>query len=221
MKVNDLSASLRRVWIQLTADRRRFGVLCATFGVGLLLWARLIIVSNVSRTAVADQPAVGTSGKDETKRDQTRRAADKPGATDSTKGAALARTALEVRLSSRCERDPFVISPVYFPKALSSASVKPEAGKLPTEPAEDASQKQARVIARLRQLLGSVRLEAAMGSSMAVIDGKRYRVGDVLPPMGSERVEFTLSEVKQRSVILEYQGHRFEIEMSVPGASGN
>jgi DNA topoisomerase IB len=76
------------------------------------------------------------------------------------------------------------------------------------------------MLARLQQLLGSVRLEAVMAGSMAVIDGRRYRVGDRLQAMGKEGIEFTLTEVRERSVVLEYQGQRFELAMSTPGSSG-
>lgn len=209
-----MRASLRRIWVQLTADRRRFGVLCGTCAVGLLLWARLIIVSNVSRTAMADDGAAAAKAAPNKSGPA---AADKP--TD--RGSAGVAPALDIRLWERCERDPFVISRLHFPKASALPEVKQEAGKLPTEPAEDLSQKEARLVARLRELLGSVRLEAAMGNSMAIIGGRRYVVGDRLPAMGNERVEFTLAEIRQRSVVLDHQGRRFELEMSVPGTSGN
>lgn len=223
-----MPASLRRFWIQITSDRKRFGVLCATIGVGLLLWARLIIVSQVPRTAMADQ---GKSAGASTEKGG-KGATDKPDAKSSGKSAMKEQRVVDVRLWSLSERDPFVISPLHFPKVQTRPEVKQEAGKLPTEPAEDSSQKEALLLARLRESLGLVRLEAAMGNSMAVIDGKRYRVGDVLPAIGGksqtgggtgqgnaggERVQFTLVEVRTRSVVLEFQGRRFELEMSLPG----
>jgi hypothetical protein len=222
MTSRDLRASLRRCWIQLTADRRRFGVLCATFGVGLLLWARLIIVSNVSRTAIADDGSAAATGASTAGSKTNRSAAspDKPSGAQRDGAATTGSTGIEVRLATDCERDPFVISPVYFPKPARAAEVKQEASKLPTEPAEDSTQLQARFIARLQELLGTVRLEAVMGNSMAVIGGFGYRVGDRLPPMGSERIEFTLVEVRPRSVVLEFDGQRFELAMSDPGKPG-
>jgi type II secretion system (T2SS) protein B len=213
MRTSDLRASLRRVWVQLTTDRRRFGILCTTFAVGLLLWARLIIVSNVSRTAMAGEAAAS-------KAVATPSAADKPVGKDGAAGAGGGRQRVDVQFSRRSERDPFVISPVHFPRPARPVEVKQEPRKLPTEPTEDASQIQARMLARLQQLLGSVRLEAVMAGSMAVIDGRRYRVGDRLQAMGKEGIEFTLTEVRERSVVLEYQGQRFELAMSTPGSSG-
>jgi hypothetical protein len=218
---------MRRIWIQLTADRKRFGVLCATLGVGLLLWARLIIVSGVSRTAMAedgrtaaasgatqDSPATGQSSQSRAS-SSSKTEADKPSAAK----APVERREIEVRLWSRSERDPFVISHEHFPRPKSEMEIKGDSGKLPTEPAEDVGQKEARILARLRETLGSVRLEAAMGFTTAIISGERYRVGDRLPPMGKENVEFTLVEVRERSVLLEVEGRRFEVKMSDPRAA--
>jgi hypothetical protein len=210
--------------------------LCATFGAGLLLWARLIIVSQVPRTAMAEQGQIDAGNEKSGSKGGKAGgggATDKPGAKESTGASKKERPAMDVRLWSLSERDPFVISPLHFPKLSISPEVKQEAGKLPTEPAEDSTQKEARLVARLRELLGSFQLEAAMGNTMAVIDGKRYRVGDRLPVVGDEpkggrggerggeRVQFTLVEVRQRSAILEAQGRRFELEMSIPGSSDN
>ena len=47
---------LRRLWIQITSDRKRFGLLCAMLLIGLLLWGRIIVTSNLPRTAIADDP---------------------------------------------------------------------------------------------------------------------------------------------------------------------
>jgi len=216
-----MPASLRRIWIQLTADRRRFGILCAVFGAGLLLWARLIIVSNMTRMAVAEPPK-GAAVENVEPKTKKPGGADKPGSKDPVKKDAKSKRTVAAQLWSRCTRDPFVISRQYFPKAAAALDVQQEAGKLPTEATEDASQKDARLVARLRELLGTLKLEAVMDSgptSMAVFSGRRYQLGDQLPPLGSERVQFTLVEVRQRSVVLEFQGpplRRFEMAMSLP-----
>ncbi len=219
MRTSDLRASCRRVWVQLTTDRRRFSILCTTFAIGLLLWARLIIVSNVSRTAMAGESAAGKTGAPS--------AADKPTGKDGATGAGEGKLRIDVQFSRRSERDPFVISPVHFPKPAPPVEVKHEPRKLPTEPAEDASQIQSRLLERLDKLVESVSLEGVMGGSMAVIDGRRYRLGDRLQ-LGKDKewFEFTLMEVRERSVVLEYhgerlEGERFEKEMSNPGSSGN
>ena len=45
---------MRKTWQQLTADRRRFGLFCGLLFVGLLLWARIIVIARPARTAVAE-----------------------------------------------------------------------------------------------------------------------------------------------------------------------
>ncbi len=50
---------MRKTWQQLTADRRRFGLFCGLLFVGLLLWARIIVIARPARTAVAE-PLVET-----------------------------------------------------------------------------------------------------------------------------------------------------------------
>jgi len=50
---------LKRIWQRLTADRKRFGLFCSLLLVGLLLWARIIVIARPARTAVAS-PVVET-----------------------------------------------------------------------------------------------------------------------------------------------------------------
>ena len=46
--------ALTRGWIWLTASKKRFSLALSLALVGLLLWSRLIMLSNLPRTAVAD-----------------------------------------------------------------------------------------------------------------------------------------------------------------------
>ena len=48
-----MNVLLLRLWIQATADRKRFGLFGVLLAVGMLLWARIIVISNPPRTAVA------------------------------------------------------------------------------------------------------------------------------------------------------------------------
>jgi hypothetical protein len=45
---------LRRFGVRLTADRRRFGILCLLMAVALLFWTRLIVIKRIPRTALAE-----------------------------------------------------------------------------------------------------------------------------------------------------------------------
>jgi hypothetical protein len=46
--------TMRKIWVRLTADRRQFGLLCGLLFVGLLLWARIIVIARPARTAIAE-----------------------------------------------------------------------------------------------------------------------------------------------------------------------
>ncbi len=45
---------IKKTWQQLIADKRRFSLLCVLFFVGLLLWARIIVIARPARTAIAE-----------------------------------------------------------------------------------------------------------------------------------------------------------------------
>ena len=49
-----MNKKLNRFWRQMTADKKRFGVMCACLAAGLLLWGRLILLEKVPRIATAD-----------------------------------------------------------------------------------------------------------------------------------------------------------------------
>ena len=52
-----MKRKLKRIWQQVTADKKRFGMFCSLLLVALLLWARIIVIARPPRTAVADQVA--------------------------------------------------------------------------------------------------------------------------------------------------------------------
>ena len=58
-RLNEMHRKIRKIWQQLTSDRRRFGLFCGLLFVGLLLWARIIVIARPPRTAVAE-PVIET-----------------------------------------------------------------------------------------------------------------------------------------------------------------
>ena len=198
---------LRRLWIQLTADRRRFGALCATVLLGLLLWARIIVTSNLPRTAVADESAAARD-------DRSLDGAPSPGVSDNRR-----RAPVNVQLAEFPIRDPFLINDQYFPKPTSLDMLPQDQAKLLEGPAEISRDPEALVAMQLRGLVGRFTLEAVMqGRPMAVISGRTFQLGDSIPAVDNEAVRFRLTEVRPRSVVLECDGHRFELKMEPPGA---
>ena len=195
---------LRRLWVQLTADRRKFAALCVMVGLGLLLWARLIVISNMPRTAVADEEAPAaaqTPAPQRTEESDNRQTCPVP-----------------VALAFAPQRDPFVISDRHFPRPTSVGDLATEPAKSGAQQAEDPEQAEARLRARIQALVDQFTLDAAMSSaSLAVIGGKTYQQGARVPALGSEQIFFTLAQVRQRSVVLVYEGRRFELKMNGPG----
>ena len=47
----------RRVIVRLTADRRRFGLLCFLSAVALVFWVRLVLVNHTAQATAATEPA--------------------------------------------------------------------------------------------------------------------------------------------------------------------
>ena len=183
----------RRLTIQLTADRRKFGVLCALTALGLLFWARIIVINNLPRTVLAEDGVAMTSG-----------------AAGSENSATSENQADEVRvvvLDAMPERDPFSLSSSWFPEKQEPSILSPERPKSTPPTSEDPEQ----AISRLR-------LEAVMqGSPMAVISGRTYRPGDWIDEEEVSRIRFFLVEVRRRSVLLEHGGRQFELSLDGSG----
>ena len=123
----------------------------------------------------------------------------------------------EIDVPTGLTRDPFVISPHYFPKPTALVEMDQEAGKSRPPSVEDAEQVFARRTTQLRALVERMKLDAAMAKGeMAVISGMTYRQGDFVATEGSEQIKFLLAEVRHRSVILECEDRRFELKMATP-----
>lgn len=90
---------LRRFGVRLTADRRRFGILCMLMAVALLFWTRLIVIKRIPRTALAEPELVI--------------------AQDSLSDVHDARMeVVTVVLPDQPRRDPFEIDALAFPVAI-------------------------------------------------------------------------------------------------------
>jgi hypothetical protein len=190
------------MWIQITADRRRFGLLCAMLAVGMLLWARIIVTTSVPRTVIADpKPPVAVAPPDR--------------GSDKRRGPPVA-----VRLSRAWVRNPIAISDADFPKPTVVEVVPPENGKLEPDATEDVRQAEARLTAELVALANRFRLEGVMqGHPMAVLNGRTYQLGDWIQAVDNSRHLFQLVEVGNRSVLLECEGRRFRVTMDDPGSN--
>ena len=192
--MEQLNMLLRRFMVSLTADRRKFGVFCALLALGLLFWARIIVIKNLPRTVMADGEAVavladGGEGSEKW----------------SDKNNPEVRS---ISLDLQPERDPFLLNEAYFPGNQKPASESGDGRKSASSSSEEPEQ----AISRLH-------LEAVMqGNPMAVISGRTYRPGDWIQAGGTESLQFMLIEVRRRSVVLEHAGRHFELRLD--GSSG-
>ncbi len=194
---------LRRLWIQITSDRKRFGLLCAMLLIGLLLWGRIIVTSNLPRMAVADPPVnVGTKPP----------GGGRPGGTDNH-----AMRTVTVTLARTPNRDPLLISTKHFPKPTPVELLGQDNPKFGPN-AADGEQAEARFTEELRQLVGKLRLEGVMQGTMAVISKETFRLDDWIPAGKPGQALFHLIEIGHRSVTLECEGRRFRLHMDYPGS---
>ncbi len=196
---------LRRLWIQITSDRKRFGLLCAMLLIGLLLWGRIIVTSNLPRTAIADDPVrntgTGSSG----------------GGTASASTDKHATRTVAVALARTPNRDPLLISNRHFPKPTPVVLLGQDNPKFGPNAAENGEQADARFTEELRQLVGKLKLEGVMQDTMAVINKNTFRLNEWIPAGKPGQALFQLTEIGHRSVTLECEGRRFRLQMDYPG----
>ena len=164
--------SIRRLLLQLTADRKRFGVFCALLAIGMLFWTRLIVIQDMPRVAMADTVASETVG--------------------SENGTVVESVPVRriIPVAEGPIRNPFQVNSSYYPPVLKNDKRIDEDSKSALLPADI-----------VRSALVSHRLEAVMGS-VAVVSGQTCRVGTAVLDLtgGGHRIE--LAEVRDRSVLI-------------------
>jgi len=190
---------LRRIRLQISANRRQFSVLCAGLAVALLLWARLIIVGNMPRTAMAlPEPA-------------SKKSSVAPSDKRTSPGL------IQVELHDRPQRDPFQISHAHYPRTVRVDEIRVNPPKSDREPVENSAEVEANLRRQLQMLVDAMSLDAVMPSaSLAVINGQTVGIDQTVRAGRAGEHQFLLVEVRQRSVTLEYEGRRFELNMRRP-----
>ena len=199
---------IKRLWIQLTADRKRFAALCTCAAAGLLLWARLILVSDMPRTVLADPDSgeVGAIG------------GDGDGRTAPDRGANSAHyqrgVSQIITLDVNPRRDPFELPSQIFPKPIKTNGN----GEGTLTPATGQSEIHlAKHIELLREQVRSYKLGGSLPEhGLALINGETYSQGDVV--FTSELgINVVLGDIDQRHVTLIIGNHRESLRMSNPG----
>lgn len=158
-----MNKRLYRVWRQVTADKKKFGMLVTALAVGLLLWGRLLFVEKVPRIATAD-PALSAQDLDEH-------------AGAGGEGPMRVLTPLpevRVELSDRLSRDLFAFRHNHY-KPLPAEDI----GRGGVQPGQGVVDEQVRR-RELEELAKSLRLQSVIRGDvpMVVINGRVLRVGD-------------------------------------------
>jgi hypothetical protein len=197
-----MTVLLRRLWIQITSDRKRLGVLVALLALGMLLWARIIITANLPREAVAGEEGRGPTAAPPRPASAAEESAQPP--------------PVRVRLAEQWHRDPLVAGGEELSRSTPPGGSRADPSKSGLQTVEDSLQEEVRLTARLEALVNRFRLEAIMqGHPMAVINGQSFQPGDVVPAIGDDE-RFLLVEVSDRATVLECRGRRFRLTMKDP-----
>lgn len=195
-----MNEQLQRLWIRVTVDRRKFGIMCVLLAVGLLLWGRLILLESVPRVGFADPDAGTTAG--------AQSAAGQAGS-----DVAQELPIVYMDLTRALRRNLFLAPSSFLPQPAQDSSASALGPKSQAETSEDPIALRQQRIERVRQDGASLRLESLIHGvpPVAVIDGRVLQVGQVIQG-------FRLEEVGDRSVVLMKDGVRVELVMDVPGS---
>jgi hypothetical protein len=176
-----------------------FAVVAWAKPMGLLLWARIRILTSLPKTAIADDPTTSSAAPEP----------ETPIEFDSGLGA-----------TNEIRTDPFRIDPHTFPKPTPAAPVAAPITPQPKVEPSTADETRREALQAAGRQAERFRLQSAgKGLSMAVIDGRTYRVGDVLESTDGSR--FTLVEVRDNAAFVEWEGERFELRLRTPAGAGS
>ena len=165
---------------------------------GLLLWARLRLLTTIPRTAMATE-------------DPSRLAVvEVPVFPDLP----------ESGLDEVIQRDPLRISPRHFPRATPSPKEPVVVPKSAAEEVEEEDREKQLMQERLASIVSEIHVQVLIpGRGVALIDGQACKVGGEVPTK-VDGILFRLLEVRMGSVVIEAGGHEFEIRL-IAGGNGS
>lgn len=163
---------------------------------GLLLWARIRLLTSIPRTAMA------------TESNETVASVPTPPAFPDLPDADLPVPGL---------RDPLSISARHFPRANSPQGLTETSPKSGSGPAEDEGRTAAVLRERLSGVVGRLRVQGLVpGRGVALIDGRVRRVGESFPAT-VDGTTVRLVAVEQSMVVVECGGLEFDIRLDGGG----
>ncbi len=181
-----------------TSDRKRMSLGIAVGVLGLLLWSRLIVVSNMPRTAVADDKVDTSIANAENKSSDN--ATGKDPQDNPSRGPSSLRLENKSEIEPKPSLDEFLLR---------------EEGKSGTQEADKPMQEVFRNRNELiRNAVQHLRLESIrLEHEEAEINGHSYTTDDRISLKNFESLHITLVEVRSQSVILMCQDRRFELRI--------
>lgn len=187
-----MKKKMKRLWRQLTADKKKFGLMVTVMAVGLLLWGRLILLEKVPRIATADPGAQAAAQALQT--DPQSPATPTPGLSPLPEVRAELGDRLSLNLFA-FRHDRYKLRPVT------------DSGQGDVQSGNDADDEQMRR-RRLTEEASALRLQSVIQGArpLIVINGQVLRVGDSIE--GFEIVSFT-----ERSAKLTRDGLNFTLTM--------
>lgn len=191
---------LKRGWSWLTFNRTRKSFTLSVLILGMLLWSRLIMVSNMPRTAVAGD-------EHDLKQASSDMSSDKQGTA-------------ATQVNHPGEPNPLPLgdrSKGVSKTSVDNRMIREEGKSGPHEadkPEQEALRSQS---AMIRDAVLDLRLESIMlGRHIAVINGRVYREGSGIEVQGYESLRLRLVEVRKHSVIISCMDRRFELRKYRP-----
>jgi hypothetical protein len=172
--------------------------MCALGVVGLLLWARLMLLENVTRSGYAQPDSVKSDG------------AGGAGSADSSRSHVERRT-LYVDVPETLTRNLFAAPQGMFPQTTQAVVPKSDEPKYETDTPEETVETPRQRAERIRKDAGMLTLESVLlgRTPVAVINGRMLKTGDTIKG-------FSIEEIRERSVLVRQEDVRVEITMKVP-----
>ncbi len=174
----------QKIWKEITADKKRFGMLVACVAIGLLMWGRLLL-KKVPKTAVADPNNKAVT------------------VTDADLGEAIRpRKVVYVDLPTDSERNLFVLDDSGYERL--KVDVEPVVVPNPTPQVTDDD-----IRKELQAELSSLKLQTTLMSQQprAMINGKLFGLG------GKPMTGFEITKITQHGVVLKHGKFVFELKM--------
>lgn len=193
---SNLTARLRRREVVLAMLVLVIPILAIAQPLGLLLWARMRILTSIPRTAMAVE--------------EERTVAVVPEYEDSFPD--LPKTAFE----TRPVRDPLSISARHFPWSSDSEAEKAFGPKSASSPAEE-EQVASLDRDRIASIVATIEVRGLMpGQGLALIDGRVRRVGEEFSGNVANAM-FRLVEVRRSGIVVRTEGLDFDIRLDGGG----